>query len=162
MTDTQTSQKAVRPEAKETVEMPPPPAWAIALSEKVNDGFRAVRADIGLVANDVSILRERVVVIERWQLDTEVRIDASSKRAQEPSQHDLELKTEVNAEREAREALAKEVAETKALVVENTEATLAIKKAVVGITTNPKVKTAAKALFYLIVAAAAAKGWVLK
>lgn len=158
MPETKPSQAAVRPETKDTVAMEPPPAWAIALSEKVNDGFRAVRADVALVANDVTILRDRVVVIERWKLDVEDRqakhsggLTRESQVNEEQNAVIAKVLNRIEAIEANQETAAKERADTAAKVD-------AIYDSVVGVIKNPKVKFVGRVLFGIAMAYAAAKG----
>ena len=67
-----------KPPEKPTLKLESPPDWAIALSEKVDTGFRGLRADIHLVANDVGIVRDRVVILEKWKLESEERTQKHS------------------------------------------------------------------------------------
>lgn len=75
MTDTKESMQAQgQPPEKPTVrDLEVPPAWAISMSEKMESGFRGLRADVSMVANDVGLLRDRVVVLERAKLDNDER-----------------------------------------------------------------------------------------
>lgn len=80
---------AGQPPEKPTVELDKPPAWAISLSEKVSHGFAEVKADISLVANDVSIAKDRIGVVETRVKQLEDRSDTNSIRAKGASEVDL-------------------------------------------------------------------------
>jgi hypothetical protein len=67
-----------KPPEKPTVEIQKPPDWAIALSEKVDSGFRGVRADIHLLDNSVGAVKERLIVLETWKKETEERTQKHS------------------------------------------------------------------------------------
>lgn len=73
-----------------TVQMSAPPDWAIALSEKVETGFRGVRADIHLLDNSVGAVKERIIVLETWKKETEERTQKHSGGLARASQVDAE------------------------------------------------------------------------
>lgn len=119
-----------QPPEKPTVQFEKVPAWAIALKESVDGGFKELRGDISLVANDVSLVKERVAIVEGRISQVEGRQDSNSMRAKEMSGVDLkhdaaiaEIKTDV--------AHIKESMATKEDLKTNTEATLALKKQLV-------------------------------
>lgn len=91
-----------------------------------------------------------------------VTLEASTKRHSEaarvPSQHDLDAQAALAQEIAAREALAKKVDETHALLAENTAATTEIKKAVVGFFTNKKVIFVGRCVFAIAMGYAGLKG----
>ncbi|HVG83521.1 MAG TPA: hypothetical protein VM820_03350 [Vicinamibacterales bacterium] len=165
MSDTKESMPA-QPPAKATVrDLEIPPAWAIAMSEKMESGFRGLRADVSMVANDVGLLRDRVVVLERAKLESDERASKNSHRVQLTSENDMAqdakiatlftdvagLKTDMAAVKENQVTAAQERAETAAMVKE-------IKDSVTGFFKNPKVKFVGQLLFVLATGYAAARG----
>lgn len=66
------------PDYKPTAKLEQVPAWAIALTEKVTTGFARLGADIGVVANDVQVVKDRVVILEKWKLENEERVRSHS------------------------------------------------------------------------------------
>lgn len=93
MSDTKESM----PAQPKTVELEKPPAWAIALSEKVVQGFASVEARLETVEMNVEVLvddkktvNERLSRIEAWK-ENEVtsRLSANSARVKEESQVNL-------------------------------------------------------------------------
>lgn len=167
MSETKPSVPAVRPPEPKTVrdlEIPPP--WAIALSEKVIDGFAGVDARLDGVESNVSILvddkktmNERLSRIESWR-DSEVtaRLNANSERVRGESHTNLKqdaVISQVVTRLDAVEANQTKAADERASTAEDVKA---IKNAVVGVVTNKKVILVGKALFTLAAAYLAAKG----
>lgn len=104
-------------EHKTTVEMQAPPDWAIRLSEKVEQGFLRVEANIGVVNSEMQTLAARVGVMEGRMIAVEARQSTTSERVKQTSQADLghdaaiaEIRTTV-AELKARPDTAKQVLE---------------------------------------------------
>ena len=62
------------------------------LKALVVGGFRAVKADFQSLYGEFGLLRERVVSLERKDLEKEERLNRNSDRAKHPSEMDLELK----------------------------------------------------------------------
>lgn len=94
--------------------------------------------------------------VDAWREEVDERLKTGSLRAKEPSKHDIEIRAELQAEKDAREALAKKVEGVETSLTTNTDATLAIKKKIVdGVESfwkrHPKIETA---LVALIIAAA--------
>ncbi len=151
--------RALRTEAKES-------------SQSLNERVDSLAGSVDSLANSVEVLqydgkdtRLRIGRMERELDEVKDRQTNTSIRIREPSQHDLEAqaalaeaKIALIAEKEAREALAKEVAETKVMLAENNENTAAIKGALVGVIKNPKVIFVGKVIFALAAMYSAAKG----
>lgn len=72
-TTTYSSLAGPRPEEKSTVSFEQPPSWAIALSEKVARGFEETNANLSVVANDLTVVKERVAILERYRDEAEQR-----------------------------------------------------------------------------------------
>lgn len=68
-----------------------------------------LKADIALVANDLSVVKERVRLTENRLNDHDERAKAQSERVRQPSTYDLEAQAALAAEREARERLEAKV-----------------------------------------------------
>jgi hypothetical protein len=160
MSETQPSQSAVRPEEKPTVEMAPPPAWAIDLAKRVNEGFSLVdnrlakveaelKADIQLVANDLSVVKDRVRLAER-------RLDDADERAKSNS---IRVKSESEANLKQDGAISELV--TKVDGLEKTQAAqLAILERLDKVAANPVVRRTAYAIATALLGYLAAKGYL--
>lgn len=97
------STKPSMPAQPTTVEFEKPPSWAIALSEKVAQGFASVDARLGTVEQNVTILvddkktvNERLSRIETWkENEVTTRLNASSIRVQsvteDTTKHDVAI-----------------------------------------------------------------------
>lgn len=160
MSDTQPSQRApsLKPEEKPTVEMAPPPAWAIDLAKRVNEGFSLVdnrlakveaelKADIQLVANDLSVVKDRVRLAERRLDDADERAKSNSIRAKSLSEEDAKQDSAIAT-------LVQDVAALK-----ETQATqLAILARLDKVAANPMVRRVAYAAGGAVLAYLAARG----
>ena len=62
-----------RPEDKDTREVEVPPAWAVALSERVAKGFQTTNANIEAISNDLGVVKDRVQILEKFRNETEER-----------------------------------------------------------------------------------------
>lgn len=159
MADTAPSMKSpVAPQEKPTVEMAPPPPWAIALSQKVSDGFEVVEtrlttieANQSLQGGQVLDVGKRMTAVEERLGKVEERQNTNSVRVKSTTDNDLKQDSDISR-------LIVKVAGLEATQAKQLDILERLDK----VAANPKVKMAAKALFYLIVAAAAAKGWILK
>jgi hypothetical protein len=58
-------ERAEQPEAKPTVRMSEVPIWAIELTKNVKEGIAELKADVQLVSNDLGIVKDRVLILER-------------------------------------------------------------------------------------------------
>lgn len=165
MSDTKSSMGVVRPEPKETVTMEPPPTWAIALAEKVANGFERVNSDMAVVktrqelqaaqmqdlGGHIGRLDERVSKLEGRTDTASVRVRAESDVNLKQDSVIATLLTRLDVVEANQETAAKERAETAAKVA-------AIHDSVVGVIKNPKVKFVGRVLFGIAMAYAAAKG----
>ncbi len=136
-----------KPTEEPTVDIEKPPAWAISMAEKMENGFRGLRADVSLVTPELNVGKGSVQNIQEWRELLEERLKNNSIRAKSSSEVDMRHDAELAAEKEARETLAGEVATIKAQLVSNSADTLAIRQAVVdGVrgfwNRNPKLETA--------------------
>lgn len=146
MSDTKESMPA-QPQTREmeAVKVPSTQLEAVLLEVRATrEEQRAGREDVADKFVEVST---RMSKMEHRIDDLERRQEGNSIRAKEPSQHDIELKKELDEERKAREALAEDVTTIKTKMQENTDATLAIKQEVVdGVKSfwkrHPKLETA--------------------
>lgn len=154
-----------KPPEKVTTQLPAVPEWVVELTRTTKDGFRAVRADLELVANDLSLVKERVTIIETWRNDQDLRASRNSNRvrdlAEATSHVDLAHDAKIAAEIVARQKLERDAAETRALV-ERLQAETASQTAILGrldkVASNPLVKTVATAVGTAILTWLSVKG----
>lgn len=154
-----------KPPEKVTTQLPAVPEWAVELTRTTKDGFRAVRADLELVANDLSLVKERVTIIETWRNDQDLRASRNSNRvkdlAEATSHVDLTHEAKLAAEIVERQRVARDGAETRA-IVEKLQAEMSLQTAILArldkVASNPLVKTIATALGTAILTWLASKG----
>lgn len=128
------------PKQPTTVALQAPPEWAISLTEKVSEGFKTLRADLSLVANDLDVLKGRVGNLEESRRADESRAAIHSIKVKSITDSDATQDAELSKERVAREELAARVGTIETKVD-------AIHTAVVGAINNPKVRFVGKVLF---------------
>ncbi len=118
------------PEQPKTTKLEAVPPWAVELTRAMKSGIAEVRADISLVSNDLSVVKDRVTILEseRTKLSGGVRGLSTT---------DAEQAAQLAQERAAREALATEVADLK----KTNETQLAILARLDKVASNPLVKT---------------------
>lgn len=150
---------------KPTTELPAVPAWAVELMRTTKDGFARLAADVGLVANDISLVKERVTLLESWRTEQELRVSRASLRVKEldaaTSQVDLEIQAKQAEEVLKRQALERQIADTHARVEAlstSQETQLAILTRLDKVASNPLVKTVATAVGTAILTWLASKG----
>ncbi len=143
------------PESKKTTQLAPVPEWAIELTKSMKEGFRQTNANIDLVSTDLSIVKDRVAIIESWKNDSETRMTRTSGRVTQASQVDMEQAAQLAQERAARESLAAEVASIKA---ETSSQTLLLAQ-LLKLTEKPVVKLVATAIGSAALSWLAAKGY---
>lgn len=133
------------PPQPKTAELPaadPVQVLLLKIQRGMDTGFLNMGADIKLVANDLSVVKERVNLLER-------RADNTSDRVKQASSSDLDHDAQLAQERLAREELAAKVD-----ALTTTQATqLAILGRLDKVAANPHVKV------ILAVLAAAAVSW---
>ena len=136
---------ADKPDEKPTVEIPAVPAWAVELTREV----KGARSDIALVSNDLGLLKERVVLIEKRVTDGEERAARTSNAVKGQSQTDLAHEAKL-----AEFEVWKQEVATKADLAATTEAQTAaivsgVKASIDGVftraTTNPTLRRLAYA-----------------
>lgn len=101
-----------------TVQMQAPPDWAVALAEKVESGFRGVRADIHLLDNSVGAVKERLIVLEKWKTETEERTQKHSGGLARASEVDAAHDAAIASLHEKVDALAAKPDTTAVIVAE--------------------------------------------
>ena len=143
--------RAEQPEAKPTVDMPKVPQWAIEMTLAMKDGFRLTNANIEVVANDLSVVKERVSILE-----TERTKHSGGLRGLSTS--NAEQDAQLAQERAARESLAAKV--DKLDVMQQTQ--LDILGRLDKVASNPMVKTVVTILVTIIGTWAASKGISVK
>jgi hypothetical protein len=154
-----------KPTEKVTTQLPAVPEWAVELTRTTKDGFRAVRADLELVANDLSLVKERVTIIETWRNDQDQRLNRNSNRVRDLADTTSHVDLTVQAVKS--EAIVKQmeqdrkIAETHTMV-EAVKAETAQQTAILArldkVASNPLVKTVATALGTAILTWLASKG----
>jgi hypothetical protein len=119
MGDTKESMPSVRLPEKPTVKFEAPPEWAVAMAEKMENGFRGLRADVSMVSNDVGLLRDRVVILERHKVDSEERGARASSGVRQLSEtdakHDAAIAMVITKVDRIETALTKNSADTSAI-----------------------------------------------
>jgi hypothetical protein len=139
--------RAEPPEQPKTAQIAAVPPWAVELTLAMKSGIAEVRADISLVSNDLSLVKDRVTILEteRTKLSGGVRGLSSADSA-----HDAQLAQE----RAAREALADKVDN----LTKTQETQLAILGRLDKVASNPLVKTLLTVLGTALATWAASKG----
>ncbi len=84
-----------KPPEKPTARIEVPPPWAVAMAEKMETGFRGVRADIHLVDNSVGAVKERLIVLETWKKESEERQTKHSGGLVRASQNDMKHDSDI-------------------------------------------------------------------
>jgi hypothetical protein len=155
----------VKPPEKPTTELPAVPAWAVELMRTTKEGFARLGGDISLVANDISLVKERVTLLESWRAEQDLRISRASLRVKEldaaTSQVDLEIQAKQAEEILKRQQLESKIADTHARVEalsSSQEAQLAILSRLDKVASNPLVKTLAASIGTAILTWLASKG----
>lgn len=140
-----------RPPEKPTTQLEKVPAWAVALTEKVQHGFSEVKADISLVANDVSIAKDRIGVVENRVKQLEDRSETNSVRARGASEVDMK-----------HEAVIADIVVKVDSLTKTQETQLAILTRLDAVAANPMVRRVAYAVGAAVLAYLASKGWVAR
>lgn len=157
MSDTQPSQRAIaKPDEKPTVEMAPPPAWAIEFRQQMTDGFRVIYSDLDGIktrqdlhatqvkdlGGEIARVGERVRVLEEARTTNSVRVKSM---------------TEEDAKQDT--AIAQLVTDVAAL--KETQATqLAILVRLDKVAANPMVRRVAYTIATALLGYLAAKGYL--
>lgn len=164
-----------RPSVKPTATLPKVSAVDIKIAELsvlVRDGFAAVRADIAIVSSEVGVTKERVTLLEKRMTDLESRAANHSERVRGASAIDLEHDAKIAEEMHKREALAREVAEIRAVVdktakeTTNQTATLAAQTEILEklerVASNPIVKAVVAIVGTAVLSWLASRGFPVK
>ncbi len=125
---------------------------------KLTLSVERVGADVRLVSNDLGIVKDRLVIVENWKGEQDMRASRTSTGVRNLSLSDLEHAAQLAQERGAREALAKEVAAIKVDTAAQTEMLVTIRDAVTGVLKSPMVIKIAYAAGGAILAALTAWG----
>ncbi len=139
------------PDEKNTIEMAKVPDWAIALTEKVTHGFARVDSRLDTMEANLDLQKVQVVDLTQRVSRQEQRADTNSMRAKMNTDEDLAreaaiaakiaaAQSELAKEREAREALAKEVAEVKKETSAQTQILGTLEKHATGLLNNRAVQ----------------------
>lgn len=100
-----------KPQEKATVQLPAVPDWAIELTREV----KGARADIGLVSNDLGVVKDRLNIVEAWKVEQDARAAKNSMRAQQSSEVDLDHEAKIAAAIIRQDKLEKAIHDTNAL-----------------------------------------------
>lgn len=139
---------------KPTTQLAAVPAWAAEMSRAMKDGFAMTNANIELVSTDLSVVKDRLVIVESWKADIDTRASRTSARVKMASENDLSHDAQLAQERMARESLAKKV--DSLTVTQETQ--LAILSRLDKVASNPMVKTIMTILGTALATWAASKG----
>ena len=167
------------PDEKPTVQIAAVPDWAVelkVLATATKDDVRELRADVGLVANDLSLVKERVTLLERDRDNERDRVARNSNRVKEladtTSNADLSLQAQqsdvivkvrethalaMSADQKATETQAA-VAEIRAIATESLATQTELYTELLKVTKQPLVRKIAYGLAGLAVGWLTAKG----
>ena len=104
-----------KPKEKQTVVLPSVPPWAVEMTRSMKNGFTTTNTNIGLVASELSLLKERVGAIESWRSEMDSRASRASARAQEISRSDLAQEAKIADAIAKSHELERKISETHAL-----------------------------------------------
>lgn len=150
--------KPSMPAQPATVELEKPPAWAIALMERVETGFRSQRVDSSLLQSDVTVIKDRIATLETRVKHVEERQDRGSDRVRKESDVNLKQDAALAEVLVTQKAHGEKLA---ALTVAQDEQ-LSILKRLDAVAANPLVRRIAYAVATALLTYLAAKGWVTK
>ena len=155
-----------KPPEKPTLEFEKPPAWAVAMSERMAQGFQKMDANISLVANDLGLVKDELRVHkeasdQRFKT-LEDRANSTSIRAKTMSEQDLAQDAQLAQERAAREALAAKVDAVAAEMKEQTAMLTSLANKAGALLADPRVKAAGMVLWMAFTGWLASKGLVAK
>ncbi len=119
-----------------TVSIPKADPVLIALT-KLAQSVDRVGADVRIVSNDLGVVKDRLVIVEHWKGEQDMRASRTSAGVRSLSTTDAEQAAQLVHERTAREALAKAVETLKADTEAQTVMLTTIKDAVTGVLRNP-------------------------
>jgi|CXWL01.1.fsa_nt_gi hypothetical protein len=152
-------------EEKPTIQLPAVPDWAIELAKSVKSGFKETNANIELVATDLTIVKERVAVLEKSHAALDERIGRTSNRARQASESDLEHEAALATEVARRQELERKLEATHATVIAietktdiQTEMMRAAFASVAAFANTPRVKIAGGIIFGILCGWAARYG----
>lgn len=148
------SMQATGPDVKPTVKLDQMPEWAASIARAMRESFRMVNANLEVMTNELSVVRERLVVVEMWKNEQDLRASKMSGGVRALSQTDLAHEAMLAQEKVARETLAAEVAELKK---ETTRQTLLLAE-LLKLTEKPVVKLIAGAVGTAFLSWLATKG----
>lgn len=138
------------PEQPKTTQLAAVPEWAIELTRSMKEGFRVTNANIEVVSNDLTVVKDRLVIVERWKGEQDERASRMSTGVRGLSSANLEQDAQLAQERAAREALASKVQE----LTDSQAVQLAILTRLDKVASNPTVKV------LLFLAGTAATGYL--
>lgn len=136
------------------------------LRQETSSELKEVRADIGLVANDLKNTKEELRLtkeaVDARFTKLEDRATSNSMRARQPSEQDLELQAKLAAEIQAREAVGKKVDDLGVQIEENTRLTREIVATIGKAVKNPIVRQVGISILSIIAGWLASKGIAIK
>lgn len=124
----------------------------------VKSGFAEMRIDIQLVSTDVQVIKDRVVILEKWKLENEERVSRHSGGTKQLSQDNLKQDAAIAMLHTKTDQQSVEIAETKSLVEKNNAMTARIEKAATDVLSSPRVKALSWALWLALAGWLASKG----
>jgi len=127
-------------------------------SDLLDSGIRAIRVDIGLVSNDLTVVKSQVSTLTQRVDVIETASTRRSDAVKAVSLNDMEQAAQLAHERTAREALAHDVTELKAVNVAQVESLVRLERVASSILGNKKVRIAGYAVLLIIIAIAARFG----
>lgn len=151
-----------KPAEKSTVKLESPPDWAIALSQKVVDGFVSLNDKVESLSQNVEVLqhdakdtRQRLGRMERELDVVKGRQDDGSMRVRQES--------DVNLKQDAAIGMLLEKVDTLAAKTDSQTAILErLETGAKALAKHPKVQAAVWALWTALLAYLASKGWVTR
>jgi hypothetical protein len=136
-----------------------------AINERVDDGFRGVKADMDLLGGQFESLERDVRGLQSWRVRTEDRQAVASMRAKAPSSFDMEQDAKLaeviiwrNGVDEKLSATATKDDLAKATDAQTTAIVGAISKAAA----SPLLKMIGTAILGILTGYAVSKGWIAK
>lgn len=148
-----------------TVALPAVPDWAVELTRTVKDGFAKTEANLGLVSQDLDVLKGRVGNLEEARRVDDARATANSIKVRSVSENDLAQEATLADVLAWRAKVSDEITGLKTLIVSNTQITAAnaamtarVEAAVTGWLNSPRGKILRGLLWAALVTWLATKG----
>lgn len=140
------------PESNDTVAMPKVPDWAIEMTRAMKEGFKTTNANIELVSTDLGVVKDRLVIVESWKSEQDLRASKLSGGVKNLSQSDEGQNMQISSLAVKVDALSVDHAKLQKETAKQT----AMLSTITDLLDKPLVKTLGKALAGLAIAACAA------